>query len=372
MTRERGLATIVFLALCMGAVTLHAQAWIGDYDDALTAIKRQEWSKAEQLLKAAIQRNPRQGRRVFFRGTRFDIYIPEYYLAVVYANQQRASEALDLFQKVERDGLVTASTPEYSELRRLVATSRDAVEKTRLAKGDGGRPTGPGGTGGVPVIPTTGDAGAKGEDATAVAARRETERRERFASLLSQGASDLTNGRFDAARSRASEARALGIDEGRVAEFEKTIDVAVVETNTQTALNKQDWPEAQRLTAELRKLDPRNGRAASFDAAISKGLASAATAVIRNALRSFFGGDYQTTIRLLEPVAASAQPSSRALFYLACSHAALALLESPRGDERLQKGRQLYTRARKGPETFAVDRRFISPQVLRELEAPGR
>jgi len=355
----------------MGAVTLNAQAWIGDYDDALTAIKRQDWSKAEQLLKAAIQRNPRQGRRVFFRGTRFDVYIPEYYLAVVYAHQQRASEALDLFQKVERDGLVTASTPEYSELRRLVATSRDAVEKTRLAKVDGGRPVGPGGTG-AGTGATTGDGGTKGEDAAAVAARREAERRERFASLLSQGATELTNGRVDAARSRAAEARALGLDEGRVAEFEKTIEIAVVEANTQTALNKQDWPEAQRLTADLRRLDPRNARAASFDAAIAKGLASAAAALTRKALRAFFGGDYQTTINLLEPAAADAQPSPRALFYLACSHAALALLESPRGDERLQKGRQLYTRARKGTETFAVDRRFISPQVLRALEAPSR
>jgi hypothetical protein len=369
MTRVRSLAAIVCLAVCMGAVTLNAQAWIGDYDDALTAIKRQDWNKAEQLLKAAIQRNPRQGRRVFFRGTRFDVYIPEYYLAVVYANQQRASEALDLFQKVERDGLVTAATPEYSELRRLVATSRDAVEKTRLAKADGGRPAGPGAGA---VTPPPGDGGAKAEDATAVAARREAERRERFASLLAQGASELTNGRFDAARTHAADAKALGVDDRRVAEFEKTIEIAVAEANTQAAVTKQDWPEAQRLTADLRKLDPRNARAASFDAAIAKGLASAATAVTRKALRAFFDGDYRTTIQLLEPAAADAQPSSRALFYLACSHAALALLESPRGDERLQKGRQLYARARKGTETFAVDRRFISPQVLRALEAPGR
>ena len=374
MTRTRYAAPIMTLIVIVCSVTLMAQQWIGDYDDALAAIDRQEWSKAEQLLKSALAKNSRQGRRVFFRGTRFGAYIPEYYLAVVYTHQQRADEALKLFQKVEQEGLVTKDTREYSQLQQLAASARTVLEKSQLAKVNVSPPGGGGTPGTIPTVPNTGTgtgegSGRRGENPTVPPPNAEAVRRDRFASLLALAANDITGGRFDDARSRASEARTLGIDNGRVDDLDRRIEIGVTEASTQTALTRQDWPDAQRLVQELRKLDPGNARVAGFEATISKGLASAASTVIRSALRAFFGGDYQRAISLLEPITTGAQPPSRALLYLACSHAALGLLEGDSGSTRLQKGRQLYTRVKGETKTFAADRRFISPQVLRALEA---
>ena len=371
MLNARATAATLLLACCVAAAVYAQQTWYAAYDDALEAIKRQEWAKAEPLLKAALQRNPRQGRRVLFYGTRREDYLPEYYLAVVYANQQRTDEALDLLTKVERMGLVTPGTREYPEFQRLVTASRAIVEK-RLAKTDERRDSPP--ADGKPVVtgpPAGGDpsGGRRGEDPAAALARATAERRERFNGLLTQATDEMTAGRFESAKSRTAEARTLGIDMARVDDVERRIDIAVLEGRTQTALAGGDVKEAQRLVGELRTLDARNGRLAGFETAITKAITDGATAVMRTALRAFFSGEYQTTIRLLEPMDAGPQ-SPRALLYLACSHAALALLEGPKGTARLQRGRELYARVRQATAKFAVDRRLLSPQILRALEMP--
>ena len=169
-----------------------------------------------------------------------------------------------------------------------------------------------------------------------------------------------------------AEARAAGVDTSRADELERRIDVAVAEGRVQSALTSRDWAAAQRLTGELRVLDSRNARLRDFDAAVTKGLADASTAILRTGLRAFFGGDYQASIRLLEPLTAESRSSPRAVLYLAFSNAALGLLEGSRDSPRLRLGRQLYARARESAQDFSADRRFVSPQILKALEAQSR
>jgi hypothetical protein len=375
-------AVVVVLAASVAPATLGAQqTFYAAYEDALDALKQRDWAKAEQLLKLALQRNPRQGRRVLFYGTRREDYLPEFYLAIVYLNQQRAQEALDLFAKVEKAGLVAAGSREHPELQRLTIDARAIVDKQRLAKTvpppTVTPPAPPPAVGAAPA-PTTGGgvtgalAGRGGDDTAATLARAEAERRDRLAALVSQAANDITAGRLEAARSRVAEARAAGVDTSRADELEHRIDVAVAEGRVQSALTSRDWAAAQRLTRELRVLDSRNARLRDFDAAVAKGLADASTAVLRTALRAFFGGDYQTSIRLLEPLTAESRSSPRAVLYLAFSNAALGLLEGSRDSPRLRLGRQLYARARESAQDFSADRRFVSPQILKALEAQSR
>jgi hypothetical protein len=355
---------------------LAQQRWYEAYEDALAAIKRQEWTKAEQQLKLALQLNPKQGRRVLFYGTRREDYLPEYLLAVVYANQQRAQEALDLFAKVERDGLVPNGSREYPEMQRLAGSARAQLDKERLARNPPPpevRPPVAAGGGGAVAANPPGGAGGGGvrpaDDPAAAAARAEAQRRERFGVLVTQAAADIDARRFDEARARVSEARGLGVDPGRVADLDRRLAIGSAERAVEDAIARRNWADAQRLAKELRQLDAGHARLAGFDAAIGRGLAS--ITAIRSALRAFFGGDYQQTLRLLEPLSRNPDATPRMLFYLACSNVALALLEGPKGQVRLEQGRQLYARVRANASELASDRRFISPQILQALERRG-
>src|SRR5262249_11889583 len=73
--------------------------------------------------------------------------------------------------------------------------------------------------------------------------------------------------------------------------------------------------------------------------------------------------------------AAPAADRDRILFYIACSNAALALLEGAGGKARLTRAQEQYRQLRTKDELFTVDRRYISPQILNSLHgcacAPG-
>jgi hypothetical protein len=369
-----GAVASILIVVLAGTAVSAQQRWYDAYEDALEAIDRRQWAKAEQLLKSALALNPKQGRKVYFYSTIYQDYLPEYYLAVVYANQQRAQEALDLFAKVEQTGLVQRGSREYPDLQRLTASVRAQLEKERLARVQAQQPPPP-----RPGLPdsssqtanaATAAAGGKPpETPEAAAARVEAAaRRERLTTLLSEASAEIDAGRLSTARERLTEARGLGVEPDRVVDLDRRLAIASAERAAEDALAGRDWREAQRLVKELRLLDPRNRRVADFDAAITRALAAVAT--LRGALRAFYDGDYNRTITLLEPMTRG-DVATRAIFYLACSHAALGLLAGPEGRARLDQGRQLYARVRTAAPELAADRRLISPTILGALENRG-
>lgn len=368
----RAAAGALLIALLMPTVARGQQRWYEAYEDALRAIDRKDWAAAEARLKTALQSRTTQGRHVRTYGTQFVDYIPEYYLAVVYANTRRYQQALDLFAKVQQAKLVIDGSPEYVQLKQHAQAAKDALAAPQVA---GTQP--PAAPTALVETPPAAAAGAPSREPPAIsrppgettsAATADLERRERFATLLIQVTADVDAGRLEAARSRAEEARATGVDSARAAEVLRRIDATIAERDAQAAVRRRDWPEAQRLRNVLRDLEPGHARLRELDAAIAKGLTQASVAdVERSALRAFYSGDYAMAILLLERVQ-QAGASPRAFFYLACSHAAIGLLEGAQGTARLQQARELYAKARPSQNRFAPDRRYISPRILQALD----
>jgi len=95
----------------------------------------------------------------------------------------------------------------------------------------------------------------------------------------------------------------------------------------------------------------------------------------RAGLRAFYQGEYTKALDVLERIpknAASSVARERVVFYLACSNAAIALLEGDKGKERLDKARKLYQLAEPGKHPFTLDRKHISPEILGALEKDAK
>ena len=97
--------------------------------------------------------------------------------------------------------------------------------------------------------------------------------------------------------------------------------------------------------------------------------ANPAAALEKAALQAFFQGNYLTALSLLDDSAFKQNPTPRRLFYIACSNAALGLLEGEKGRGRITAARIQFAQANGLDSQFAVDRRYISPRILDTLSA---
>jgi tetratricopeptide (TPR) repeat protein/predicted Ser/Thr protein kinase len=91
----------------------------------------------------------------------------------------------------------------------------------------------------------------------------------------------------------------------------------------------------------------------------------------RAGLRAFYQGEYAKALDVLERIpktAVSSVQRERVVFYMACSNAALALLEGRKGALRLDKARKLFQLAQPEKNPFTLDRKHISPEILGALE----
>jgi hypothetical protein len=112
--------------------------WFESYRDGLVALQNQNWALAEQNLKAALATRSEQGRNVPVPGRRI-VYLPEYYLGLVYVKQKRFQEALGLLQNVQQARLIEEGHPEFRELQNAVDECRRgnlATLKARTVKID--------------------------------------------------------------------------------------------------------------------------------------------------------------------------------------------------------------------------------------------
>jgi len=92
--------------------------------------------------------------------------------------------------------------------------------------------------------------------------------------------------------------------------------------------------------------------------------------IARAGLRAFYQGEYAKALDVLERIpktAVSSLARERLVFYLACSHAAIALLEGDKGRPRLEKARKLFQLSQPEKNPFTMDRRYISPEILGAL-----
>jgi hypothetical protein len=296
---------------------------------------------------------------VLFYGSRREDYLPDYYLALVLLRQNKGDEARQLLDTVARSNLIRPTDREYADLQ-----TYERETTALLARNTGGRGERPGGGdgrgGGVGTIAAT-----TSIPVDPLAARRAT-----FEERLRAARDQIRENRFADAHSTIDAAATLGIDQSRVdgvaAEL-KRAEIADVEGSFGRALQAQRVSDAEQELTRWARIDP-NG-AGLIDARSSldklRGRLSALL-VERQGVQAFLQGRYDAAARTLAGLVKSGGASPRVQFFLACSQAALALLQGGT-NSNIAAARASY-RAAGQQNQFTRERQFVSPKVLQLLE----
>lgn len=356
-----GLMSIALV--CVPPSEVIAETWYEAYEAAQRAVESRKWDVAEQKLKQSLRDGPRQGRQVRMYGVRFIAFVPDYYLGVVYFNQGRHAEAVAQFRKVEESNLVKEGDPERRQLTEL----REAAERQLAARVATASPI---------VTPPPNPSRAvdsRPSEAPRTAAEPltgESETVRIFQRLLNEASLAVTAGRLDEARAAVTKARELGVDAGRVNDVATRVEVAEGLSGARSAIRNERWAEAERLIRRIGALDPGNRDVQAFARMLEKhGAVHPFDATLeRTALRAFYVGAYAEAIDLLNRVIKQSPRNPRAHFYLACSKAALGLMQGANGRRDLEAARSAYLKAQSLGARFTTDRRYISPRVLGALE----
>lgn len=342
----KGAQNISALALVwmLGVAVSAAGQWQSAYEGGIQAVKRKDWAAAEALLLKAKGDSaaPAPGRSVVYSGRTRKPFLPDLYLAIVYRNTNRASQALRLFRVVEASGFVGRTDPEWAEFVREKELAEQVV-----------------------------NAEAK-------------QLRDRFERLLATSDGHLKAGHYEQARDTLSEARTLGVETARVDELAGEVDkaereaaiqrrntnVAALDEQIQTALKSKSYQEAGRLADALQELHPDHPQLLRY---------RSRTARLRRlhyetrAVAAFLSGKYSDAIQIAEDTLRDDTRSPRLELYLASSYAAMGLLASEKREA--DASTQLARRHYKSIDDLATERadfdldwQLISPRIRAVLE----
>lgn len=121
------------------------------YRKALEAVDRKRWAEVAQLMREAIQQNPKEGEKVKLYGLRFETYLPHYHLGIALSQAGDCAGALKALQTSDEQGAVR-STPQYAQ---LVEAQRSCAAKVAQATPAPPRPAPPTTTLAATAPPTT-------------------------------------------------------------------------------------------------------------------------------------------------------------------------------------------------------------------------
>jgi hypothetical protein len=341
----------VVLAATIAASAQGQQRWYDAYDLGIKAVQSRDWKTAETYLTQARDTGPKeQGRRVFFYGDTYRPFYPDYYLAQVYLNTNRAREAESTFASVTKRNLIDAKDPNYQQLQ--------------------------------------------------LGSRRAT-----YDRSMGQARQALTANNLDEAEKRVMEAKSTNVDEKGVDAFINELQLArntkpadpkpVTPPPVQTPVTVdagnnapvQQSPVQQPAVAANNspvqaapkpivpastptKAPPQALPGVGAVAGPAAALASSLTETFRRGYLAYFAGDYETARRELGRAVGMPGGNSRILLYLAFSQAGLVL--TGRGDlTMLRVARDDYWGAGGAAAILAQDRPYISPKIIELLEEPA-
>lgn len=340
----------VVLAATMAASAQGQQRWYDAYDLGIKAVQSRDWKTAETYLLQARDTGPKeQGRRVFFYGDTYRPFYPDYYLAQVYLNTNRAREAENTFASVTKRNLIDAKDPNYAQLQ----------------------------------------AGS---------------RRARFDRAMGEARQALTAKNLDDAERRVMEAKSTNVDDKAVDAFVAELQLArntkpidpkpvtptpvptpvtvdagnntpvqqpplqqppVTSTVDPTSVPKPILPTPNTMRPPT-QVTPGGGAIAGPGGAIAASLADP----WRNGYMAFFSGEYETAVRELGRAVGSRGSTPRTVLFLAFARAGVVL--TGRGDlTMLRVARDDYWGAGGARAILAQDRPYISPKILELLEEPS-
>ena len=359
----RATLLLVVLVLASPLRGFAQQTWYELYDEAIKHVQQGEYDQAEAKLLRAQKEGPASGRSVLRYGSLRPPYFPEYYLGIVYVSTGRPKEALVMFQRA-RDANINARDGDFRAIVTFEGQAKAALSKAAVAKNDPvpSPPPKP-----VPEPPPP----VKADPAPPTPA---VDYSRQFSDTLAQARSQLSQRSYDTAEQTATNARDLAIKHNLTAErpqaeaLLKQISGARFAGRVEDALAKRDAAAARRelnvLTAAVPdyRAEPLRERVDTLERELRT------TTLQRNAMRSFFGGNYEQAVQLLAEAESIAPLTPRGHFYRACSLAAQAAAATNTGRDRLESARRSYAMAvAAGASQFRDDLRYISPKVKQLL-----
>ena len=326
---------LLVLALLAPAATAPTSAqerrdWDDLYRDGIALVNKKEWKAAEDALQQAMKSGPPSGRDVIRRGVfGRDDYFPEFYLGIVYLYTNRAADALTQFQVARKRG-VNVKDRAFERLPEYEASAKELA-----------------------------DAEAKKSAAAT--------RNDQFKRLLADAQKFLAASRFDEAESAARQARDFNIDNAAADSVLQNVQKLRSTARLQEAL-KRDLS-----AAELRRLLTEYEAAGASVEEIRKRLEAAeaterrATAE-RAAMVAYFTGNYQQATNALNEAEKAEPLTPRGQFYRAVTLATQAVRGKAVNQALLQRARQAWQAASREPGAFQADLRYISPDIIRQLQ----
>ncbi|HJZ12459.1 MAG TPA: hypothetical protein VJ521_09930, partial [Acidobacteriota bacterium] len=122
---KRRIVWSIFILL-VWSLSVYAEEWYDAYDEGVKAVSARDWATAEAKLTAAKATGPKPGKRVRTYGTRFIVFIPDYYLGIVYFNQGKLELAAQKFDLVEQSGVLSRSDAQYAQMAKMRQSMKPA------------------------------------------------------------------------------------------------------------------------------------------------------------------------------------------------------------------------------------------------------
>ena len=124
MTRTR---TLAIALITLFAATAALASWYDDYDAGIAAVRKGQWQVVVLKMSSAIKGNPKEGDNTRTYGAIFINYHPYYYRGVAYMNLGQYEQAISDFEKTSGPGAVNQGPLEVL-MQRAKAQLADASE----------------------------------------------------------------------------------------------------------------------------------------------------------------------------------------------------------------------------------------------------
>jgi hypothetical protein len=372
----------VLVAACLAVLSSAPAMTVGadyktSYRKAIEAINKKRWQEAERLMREALAEQPQEGGRVNISGNWWEPYVPYYYIGIARARSGDCAGAMASWNTSEQQAFVK-SVDQFSALQKERKQCSAALAASATAKPS----SGPTPTPAQPAAPTVAAAQGKPDQPVAADQRLAAAPTEPAlpplvrvtpATPVAPTPAAPPSARVEPTvpSPTAMPAPALPTTKPAAAPAVRPVadlspEIQDARDQLRSAIDARRWSDARRLVSRLEQLSAPADLLREPKAAVERGVASAETE--RDGILAFYRGDYATAKLRLEPLTTGPDPTPRAWLYLACSEAALALVQRRDLPARMERARQLFARARPRENDFRLDRQFISPRLLQELE----
>lgn len=175
--------------------------------------------------------------------------------------------------------------------------------------------------------------------------------------------------KFEEAREVLSRARSSVGADPRLEALAKRIAFAERVLQMSRFLAQGKWSAASTVGEALAREDPNHPEVSRLQFELERLTAKRSSVEAeRLGIKAFYAARYEDASLALQTLAVGPERSAKAMFYLACSNAALALLHRDQREALLKRARRQFADAKMLDGTLASNVAFVSPRILRALQ----